>query len=163
MTIRSDFEAELTRLAAATGGPVTVEARDAAGRSVRGELTTVESLGCTVSHLLVSAPQLSGASTTALRDWADRLAERLTYLLESLRPLETDEENGRLLMRSSTPQQSPTAREYYECMLAAESAGTVSFRRYRAETGVPGRTPVDMTLTREVLGRLVGDLVDTMP
>ena len=164
MTIRSDFEAELARLAAAaTSGPATVEVRDAAGTAVRAELTAVESLGCAVSHVLVSAPKLASASAQTLKEWSDRLADRLTYLLESLSPLETDEENGRVLMRSTAPRSLPAGREYYECMLAAESAGTVSFRRYRAESGVPGRDAVDMTLTGEVLGRLVGDLVETMP
>ena len=164
MTLRSDFEAELDRLVAAgTSGPATISVQDSAGVRVQAELTAVESLGCAVSHVLVSAPHLGTAPLPTLQKWSDELAERITYLLESLQPLETDDEAGRVLMRSTAPQKLPAGREYYECMLAAESSGTVSFRRYRAEAGVPGRDPVDMTLTRDVLGRLVGDLVETMP
>ena len=164
MGLREDFENELTRLVnAAVIGPAMVTVQDAAGVQVRAELTAVETLGCAVSRVLVSAPHLKSADVAVLKQWSDELAERITYLLESLTPLETDEEPGRVLMRSAAPQTLPLGREYYECMLAAESHGSVSFRRYRAESGVAGRTAVDMTLTREVVGRLVGDLVETMP
>ena len=164
MTLRSDLEAELDRRAGAGDtGPLTVVVQNASGVRVQADVAALEKLGCNVSQVLVSAPQLAGASTQTLRDWSDELARRITYLLESLNPLETDEDAGRVLMRSTAPHKLPSGREYYECMLANESHGNVSFRRYRSEAGVPGRTPVDMTLTRDVLGRLVGDLVETMP
>ena len=164
MSLRTQFEAEVDRRAAAgDAGPLTVLVQDAAGVRVQADVTALETLGVSVSQVLLSAPRLAGASVQTLKDWSDELASRITYLLESLNPLETDEEAGRVLMRSAAPQQLPKGREYYECMLAAESHGSVSFRRYRSEAGVPGRDPVDMTLTRDVLGRLVGDLVETMP
>lgn len=163
MAIRDDLERTLSQLATTGSGPTTVTVSDATGVSVDVELTAVESLGCQVSRVLVSAASLGAASVSTLQTWSNELAQRLTYLLESLTPLETDEEAGQLLMRSSSPQQLPAGRQYYECILAGVSTGTVSFRRFEATKGQAGRTPVDMVLTREVLGRLVFDLVDTMP
>lgn len=162
MSIRDDLDVQLAQLAATGSGASTVTVSDA-GVSVSVELAAVESLGCQVSRVLVSAPSIGSASVATLQTWADELAKRITYLLESLSPLETDEEAGELLMRSSSPQQLPAGRQYYECVLAGVANGTVSFCRYESTKGQAGRTRVDMILTREVLGRLVFDLVDTMP
>lgn len=162
MSIRDDLEARLSQLAAAGSGPSTVTVSDA-GVSVDVELTQIESLGCQVARILVSAASLGSAPVSVLQAWSDELAKRITYLLESLSPLETDEEAGQLLMRSSSPQQLPAGCQYYECVLAGVSQGTVSFCRYESVKGQAGRNPVDMVLTRDVLGRLVNDLVETMP
>lgn len=162
MAIRDDLDAQLSQLATTGSGPTTVTVGD--GRvSVAVELTAIETLGCQVARVLVSAPSLGSAPVSTLQTWSDELAKRITYLLESLSPLETDEEAGQLLMRSTSPQQLPAGRQYYECILAGVANGTVSFRRFEATKGQTGRTPVDMVLTRDVLGRLVFDLVDTMP
>ena len=162
MTIRDDLDTRLSQLAASGTGPTTVTVSDAVV-SVDVELTAVELLGCQVARVLVSAPSIGSAPVSTLQLWSDELAKRITYLLESLSPLETDEEAGQLLMRSTSPQQLPAGRQYYECVLAGVANGTVSFRRFEATKGQAGRTPVDMILTRDVLGRLVADLVDTMP
>lgn len=163
MAFRDDLDRQLSRLASTGSGPTKITVADGSGTSVEVHLTAVESLGCQVAQVLVSAASLGSAPVSVLQQWSDELAKRLTYLLESLSPLETDEESGQLLMRSTSPQQLPAGRQYYECVLAGVSNGTVSFRRYEAVKGKVGRSPVDMVLTREVLGRLVFDLVDTMP
>ena len=162
MGIRDDLNTHLSQLAASGSGPTTVSVSEG-GVSVDVELSAVESLGCQVARVLVSAPSLGSAAVSTLQKWSDELAKRITYLLESLAPLETDEEAGQLLMRSASPQQLPAGRQYYECVLAGVANGTVSFQRYEATKGQAGRSPVDMVLTRDVLGRLVFDLVDTMP
>ena len=163
MALRDDLDRQLSQLAGIGTGATTITVADASGTSVEVHLTAVESLGCQVAQVLVSAASLGTAPVGVLRQWSDELAKRLTYLLESLSPLETDEEAGQLLMRSTSPQLLPAGRQYYECVLAGVASGTVSFRRYEAVKGKAGRSPVDMVLTRDVLGRLVFDLVDTMP
>ena len=163
MSIRDDIEAELTALGGQSGW-VAVQTTTARGPvAVRIDVVTVETLGCQVESVTLSAGFLAGLSVADLKDWSERLSERLTYLLESIGPLEVDEENGEVLMRSTQPHQLPSGREYYELMLAASGTDSVSLKRYRSTKGTPGRDVVDMTLTREVVGRLVDDLIATMP
>jgi hypothetical protein len=53
--------------------------------------------------------------------------------------------------------------QLYEVLLGIQANGTFLLRRYRSETGQPGRQSVDVQLTHETLRKLVGDLVDTIP
>lgn len=163
MSLRDDLTAELDALCGSAGW-VAVQTT-VAGQPVRVRLDVshVESLGCRLESVQIAAPSLAGATVDDLKDWSQRLAARLTYLLESLRPLEVDEEAGEVMMRSEQPQHLPNGREYYELMLAASGQDSVTLRRYRSTRGTPGRDVVDMTLTRDVVGRLADDLIATMP
>ena len=166
MSIRDDILQELDSLAGqgGTGGWAAASTqRNGESVHVRIDLSLIEQLGCQLESVTVSAASLASASTQDLKDWSQRLAQRLTYLLESIGPLEVDEEAGKLLMRSTQPQKLADGCEYYELMLSATGSDSVSLHRYRSTKGVPGRDSVDMTLTREVVGRLAGDLIDTMP
>ena len=166
MSIRDDILHELAALASqggAGGWAAATTHRNGTPVHVRVDVSLVEQLGCQLESVTLSSPSLASVSVGDLKDWSQRLAGRLTYLLESLGPLEIDEEAGQLLMRSRHPQQLADGCEYYELMLAESGGDAVSLRRYRSTKGTPGRDGVDMTLTREVVGRLVDDLIDTMP
>lgn len=161
MSLRDDLTIELNALA---GGSGWVAVQSTTPRChVRLDVTRVEAIGCEVASLTVSAPSIAGIAVDELKAWSTRLASRLTYLLESLVPLEVDEENGEVLLRSEQPQTLPSGREYYELLLAAAGTDSVRLTRYRSEAGVLGRDAVEMLLTRDVVGRLVDDVIATMP
>lgn len=162
MGLRQDVDAELKR---ATGGvmPCTVNAADTTGISLRLELNQVDLLGCALSELALSVPALHGAAFDVLKQWSQSLSTRITYLLEHLGPLEFDPHSGTVLIRSTPPDQLAAGTQYYEIMLASQGAGTFTLRRYRSTKGQPGRDPVDLLLTREVILKLIDDLLATIP
>lgn len=163
MSIRDDLLYELDQLNGAAGWAAVRAVGPSGVADVRIEVASIETLGCEVASLVVSSAALVTADVDTLKAWSKRLAERVSYLLESLTPLEVDEENGELLMRSAQPQAMPRGRQYYELLLSAAGTDSVRFARYESTKGVPGRDRVDMVLTRDVVGRLVEDLVLTMP
>jgi hypothetical protein len=127
------------------------------------QLTAVDSMSCSLSELQLFVPALQQAAFDVLRNWADDLAKRITYLLEQIGPLEYDPAAGHVLIRSVKPDSLPDGSQYYEILLSSHSGGNFSLRRYRSTKGQPGRAPVDITVTHEVLLKLVDDLVATAP
>jgi len=87
---------------------------------------------------------------------ADWLCQRVQYLLEPLRIIESDPDGADLQIRSSPPTQLPHTTSYYEAFVNAQG---ISLRRYAAPSGA-GRQMIPMHLTREILARLVEDLAD---
>jgi hypothetical protein len=113
------------------------------------ELTAAGPVGLAFDALNFSAPASTELTAEALRAWADRLAARVTYLMEPLVVVELDAVAGEAELRS----QSPTARgdrnAYYEVRLT--TAGTLRLSRVVFDAA--------SQLTREVLERLTDDLV----
>ena len=93
----------------------------------------------------------------ALRDWGDRLAARLTYLMEPLVVLEADAVAGAVELRSQSPTGRDGRRSYYRIRL--DRRGTLRLDRLAYDEASRDRRPVPMQLTREVLDRLADDLV----
>jgi hypothetical protein len=85
---------------------------------------------------------------------AERLAKQLTYLLEPIRPIETDAEQCVVQMRSSPPRRDEDRSTYYE--LQVRKGGALSLCRYEKAPG-DVRRPIAMQLTREVFRRLLED------
>ncbi len=85
---------------------------------------------------------------------AKSLSERLTYLMEPIRPIEIDADACVAQLRSSPPQRDDDGRSYYE--LTVRRGGDISLVRYRKEPGTP-RQQIAANVTREVLLRLVDD------
>lgn len=164
MSLRDQIEAQLQQLhAAGAGMPTTAQASDAAGRVLRIELTSVDSLSCAFSELSLFVPSLQQAAFDALKQWAQALSQKITYLLENIGPLEFDPAAGEVLIRSTPPQQLSSGAQFYEIILSSAGSGTFLLRRYRSVAGQPGRTAVDIQVTREVLSRLIDDLLSTIP
>ena len=82
------------------------------------------------------------------------LAEKLTYLMEPINPIEFDAEGCVVQLRSAPPQRDDDGRCYYE--LLVRRGGEISLRRFRKDNGDARRT-IAATVTREVLLRLAGD------
>lgn len=162
MSLHSEIAAELNRLIGTTS-PTSVTATDPSGVEMRVDVTAVDSMSCSFSQIELFVPNLQQATFDVLKQWADSLSKRITYLLENIGPLEYDPDAGQVLIRSTSPSQLPDGTQYYEIVLTTQSGGNFSLRRYRSTKGQPGRDAVDITVTHEVLLKLAEDLVDTLP
>ncbi|MEX0585115.1 MAG: hypothetical protein WD176_00630 [Pirellulales bacterium] len=162
MSLRSQLAQELLNLVGNQGGSA-VSLSDPGGLQLHVHFVAVDSMSCSFSELQLHVPALQQAAFDVLRNWADDLSKRITYLLEQIGPLEYDPSAGQVLIRSVRPDTLPDGSQYYEIVLSSQSGGDFSLRRYRSTKGQSGRAPVDITVTHEVLLKLVDDLVATAP
>jgi hypothetical protein len=94
-----------------------------------------------------------------LTAWADRLAARVTYLMEPLVLLEVDPLGVEVELRSQAPTARGGLRSYYEARL--DRTGRLWVIRQAFDPVSRTRRPVPFQLTAETLERLTDDLVDT--
>lgn len=85
-----------------------------------------------------------------------RIEEQIGYLTEDLKTIEFDRADGLLQMRSGEALFNGSEREYFELYLSGGWKAVL--RRYRGSEEGHGRQAVAMSLTMEVLERLVNDL-----
>ncbi|WP_437194238.1 hypothetical protein [Planctomicrobium sp. SH527] len=164
MALRHDLEQHLSRLSqSSTTMPTTVQIADSNGIELRLELVRLESMSCAFSELVLFVPQLSNVAFDVLKRWADALSQRVRYLMEKIGMLEVDPTHGQVLIRSLPPHSTPAGQQYYEVLLSQSGNGTFALRRYRSIAGQPGRDLVEITVTHEVLFKLVEDLIETIP
>lgn len=164
MGLESQVAAELRRLVGlATNTPQTSSFINADSVELDVDFLTVDSVGCAFREVRVSVPWLTNAGPDVLRDWADALCRRITYLLENIGPLEFDAQADRALIRSTPPDTRANARQFYEIVLHRNGASNFSLRRYRVERSTSGRDQVDLHSTHEVLTKLAADLEATLP
>jgi hypothetical protein len=130
---------------------------DGCGWTVTVVADRVDDLGCRAWELTCqrrSGPVATDAA--GLRAWAERVAGRVTGLLEPLQVVEVDA----LRLVAQLRSQQPTARDeqeyYYEVLLHATGTGNV--RRYQAARAGQPRQQVAFVATHEVLAKLAGDL-----
>jgi hypothetical protein len=158
---------KLCGLSVSTPQTSTLQAQDPRNPADRMEVefdfVEVDRLSCALKELRLNIPSMSQATPDELRNWADALCKRITYLLESMGPMEFEPDAGKVLIRSTVPTQNAQSRVFYEVLLHANTGGSFSLTRYESLKGQPGRTAVEMKLTHEVLSRLVRDLVETIP
>ena len=114
-----------------------------------------ERLGCALGSLTVRRQTPARLSPPALREFAEALCQRATYLLEPLKLLEHDAAAGVALARSSPPAADERGVEYYE--LLANADGSAALTRWRWDAGVPGRASAPMLLTPPQFARLADD------
>ncbi len=158
---------KLSGLSATTPHTTKLATRDprnpAETMEVQLDFMEVDRLSCAVQELRLNVPSMKAASDDVLRQWAEALCTRITYLLENLGPLEFEPDSGQILIRSTAPSNQPDKRLFYEVLLSSSAGGSFSLKRYESIKGETGRTPVDLQVTHEVLSRLVRDLVETIP
>jgi len=140
----------------ANPGPGPVSVTDGPYRLTL-HLSAASPVGVAFDALEFAATDKPDWSTDALKGWGDRLAARLTYLMESLVVLEVDAEGGEVELRSQSPSSRDMVRTYYEVHLRRE--GTLLLRRVAFEASSRRRSTVACQLTREALERLADDLV----
>lgn len=164
MNLTTQLTEELKQLAGfSSSTPRRVEISDPDGLVLGVAVVAVDALSCAFESLTLHVPSLVGNESGAIQTWADALSERVTYLLENIGPIEIDRQSSQVLIRSTPPDRTSTGMQFYEVRLSAQTNGTFLLRRYRAESGQPGRESVDIHLTHETLQKLVGDLVETIP
>ena len=151
----SDLAEQLLTAIDATPPGATAAVVDGDERLSLG-VSRADGMAVAFTELRLETLRLKGASAERVRAVAEKLTQRVTYLLEALTPVEIDRELAVVQLRSTTPQQDNESSAYYE--LLVRTGGALSLRRYRKPRGAM-REPIDATVTREVLGRLVSDFM----
>lgn len=144
------------KLSAHTGGATTIAVDTGHGR-LDCELIEGDSIACRLDHLRLETSLLAGADMARLEKISHDLADRITYLLEAVGPIELDETSATVQMRSIPPHKEEAEIEYYE--LLVRSGGALLLRRYRQPAAAGQRRPIPATLTKEVVARLAADFL----
>jgi hypothetical protein len=115
-----------------------------------------DTLGCRLREVVLTrtAPLDSQGS---LADQADRIANRVSGLLEPLCLVEVDGEHQLAQLRSREPSRRGDDLHYYEVLRHAD--GTTRLGRYQASPQAGSkRQAIGFALTHEALARVVSDL-----
>jgi hypothetical protein len=96
-------------------------------------------------------------SSEALLAWGEALARRVSYLMEPLVVLENDTLGGTVELRSHAPTARADRRSYYEVRLGRQ--GTLRLARVCFDEATRRRSPASCQMTREVLERLIDDII----
>jgi hypothetical protein len=151
MTLQAKFNQQLTNLG--SGGAATLAVEDAP-RQLACDIVRRDSLAISFNRLQLTTSELADADASCLERIGKVLAQRLTYLMEPISPIEIDKEGCIVQLRSNPPQRDDDGRSYYE--LTVRRGGDIALARYRKENGA-ARQQIPATVTREILLRLVGD------
>jgi len=122
-------------------------------------LNALDNVGLAFEALTFTTLMRTEWTEQALRSWADRLAARVTYLMEPLIVLEHDHVSGEIALRSQGPTSRNARRAYYEVRL--ERQGALRLSRVAFDSETRRRCVVPCQMTREVLERLTDDLVES--
>jgi len=154
------------KIAAALDGPdagalpcdVTIE--EGAHRLVL-HLTASGPVGLAFSALAYRTTARPEWTSPSLKAWGDRIAARVTYLMEPLVVLEHDSLAGEVEIRSHVPTARGDHRAYYEIRIGRE--GTLTLTRITFDEATRQRRPIDCMMTREVIERLSDDIIACLP
>jgi hypothetical protein len=145
------FDQELKKLGS---GGAAVLSVDSQRRTLTCELVQRNPLAVSFDLLRLATTELSSAGPADLERIGKALAERLTYLMEPIAPIEIDAAACTVQLRSNPPQRDDDGRSYYELII--RRGGEITLMRFHKEDGSV-RQQVPATVTREVLLRLIGD------
>jgi hypothetical protein len=151
MTLQEKFDQELKNLGSGVAATITV---NEVQRTLSCDATECNSLAVSFNYLRIATPELASATPAELERIGKVLAQRLTYLMEPIAPIELDSEACIVQLRSNPPQRDDDGRSYYE--LTVSRGGQIALGRYRKDNG-NARQAIVVTVTREVMTRLVGD------
>jgi hypothetical protein len=127
-----------------------------------GDVTAADNLSCSLAQLRLSVRDIQPLKVDELQAWGDRVAKRVRYLLEAIETVELDASHGRLLLRSTPPEKKVDGTVfYYE--LVFETTGKLAIERRRFDPKDHSRNPEPLHCTRELLEKLIDDLVATAP
>jgi hypothetical protein len=106
---------------------------------------------------LVFSSGLPDRSSEQLKAWGDRLAARVTYLMEPLVVIEVDSVGGEVELRSQAPTVRHGRRTFFEVRLRRD--GSLHLARVAFDEETRRCRPALCQMTLEVLERLADDLV----
>jgi hypothetical protein len=156
MTLAEALRAKLADWTPAGGGRHSLSHTDPdVGWAVAVAADRTDTVGCLAWELSATRTGPAPAGVTQ-RQWADRIADRATGLMEPLRVLEVDATQGEAVLRSDGPAVSGDAVKYYEVRLHGTERATV--RRYEASKTQGGRSQVPFAVTHEAVAKLAGDI-----
>ena len=153
MALVVQTQSELGRLISPCHAPQQLDVA-ASGQRLIVELTGLDSLGCAFTHFELRSDRLATAAIDELKKVAEQLARRVTYLLESIQPIEIDRDACVVQMRSVPPTTDDGQSSYYE--LHVRRGGVLTLCRYARRAG-QAREVIPAQLTREVFARLLRD------
>ena len=156
MSLSSTFRSEADKL---SGDAQTITLKEDE-RQLVCEILRCDSVGCEFMQLRVHSDRLQGLPLDELRAISQQLSERVTYLLEPIGPIESDQFQCVVQMRSLPPGKEENATRYYE--LLVQQAGDLVLCRYERRVGEERRS-IPAQVTREVLQRLVEDFEAVLP
>jgi hypothetical protein len=120
------------------------------------ELGVATPLGVECGGITFERTDGAPAGLAVVREWASRLARRVTYLLEPLALHEADAESGVAVVRSQPPGRREGRRTYYEVRVYPE--GRLHLRRMSYDEASRRLEPSPCRLTVETLERLAEDM-----
>jgi hypothetical protein len=123
-------------------------------------LTALDTVGLAFDTLEFVATDRTDWSSDALRAWGERLAARVTYLLEPLKVIEIDAGGGEVQIRSQSPTARAQQRGFYEVRLYRQ--GSLRLERFVYNDATRERLRTACQLTREVVERLADDIAASM-
>ena len=135
--------------------PCTVTVEDGPNRLTLN-LTALDTVGVAFDTLEFVATDRTDWSSDALRAWGERLAARVTYLLEPLKVIEIDAGGGEVQIRSQAPTARAQQRGFYEVRLYKQ--GSLRMERFVYNDATRERQRTACQLTREVVERLADDI-----
>jgi hypothetical protein len=144
-----------------TGGPLPCSIAAEVGESrLALNLTSHGSVGLAFDGLDYALANHTELTTEALRNWGNRLASKLTYLMEPLVVLEVDAQAGEAELRSQNPTPKGDRRSFYEVRLRRDAS--LHLQRIAFDETTRLRQVVPCQMTVEVLERLADDLVASL-
>jgi hypothetical protein len=155
MSLSKKIAAALDENTKAYNFPCSVAVEEAESRLVL-HLTGLDTVGVAFTSLEFATTRRTDWSSEALRGWGDRLASRVTYLMEPLKVIESYAQGGEVQIRSQRPTPRDDQRSYYEVRLFRQ--GTLRMQRYVFDQETRERRQTPCQLTREVLERLADDI-----
>jgi hypothetical protein len=155
MSLSKKIAAALDENTKAYDLPCTVTVEDSP-RRLTLHLTALDTVGVAFTALEFAVTGRPEWSSEALKSWGDRLAGRVTYLMEPLKVLEIDAAGGEVQIRSQNPTARAEQRGYYEMRLFRN--GSLRMERFVIDEATRQRRQTPCQLTREVLERLADDI-----
>ena len=139
-------------------GVQTVSITEPADVHLELDVVSADRFSCSFRELRLNVPPFTHTAPGQLKQWADEVCRRVTYLLEQLDTIEFDPQTGQAQIRSTRPDRQADQSRYYEIVLQMPSQ--LRLCRYQVVPGMP-REQIDVQATHEVLEKLVPDLVQT--
>lgn len=158
MTLSRKIAAALDQHGRDPNLPTTLSVDDGPNRLAL-DLTALDSVGVAFDALEFATTARPEWSTDELTAWGERIAQRVTYLMEPLKVVEIDADQGEVQIRSDGPTPRAEHRSYYEVLLGR--SGTCRLHRFTFDETTRRRQRASCNLTREVLERLIDDIAAT--
>lgn len=119
------------------------------------DFKSLNELAGSFTSLVYGTQKYRKAAKEKVRAIADQLSQRIRYLPEPVVLVECDPEAAKAQIRSEQPATTTQGICYYEIEIDGEG---VLLSRYRKPEG-RRRHKIEMTLTHEILARLIGDIL----